>query len=230
VQELLPLLEPLSDPVVRAHYLQRLSRLSLLSEDELSKMASRRSQRAKNVTNGGRSPLEDKQGETKERYLLALLLRHEHLRETGETVPEELLWESANRELLDVWKSTPQSDKVKEAVPAELQAHFERLLSWRLPEMSTKQAEAALLDCLRGLQRRQHTAEARANTALLAEREETLGPSALVEAAVSGRDPESDEMREGVGALQTGHEIGMRIHGKERKVEDGNDAERTVDG
>lgn len=230
VRELLPLLEPLSDPVVRAHYLQRLSRLSLLSEGELSKMGSRRSPSAKNVTNGGRSPLVDTEGESRERYLLALLLRHEHLRKAGMAVPEELLWESANRELLAAWKTTGQSDKVKEALPAELQAHLERLVQWRLPEMSPRQAEAALLDCRRGLERRQHTAQARAITALLAEKEESLGPSALVEAAVSGRDPESDEMREGVGVLQSGHEITMRIHGTKREEEDGNDAERTVDG
>ncbi len=42
VQELLPLLEPLTDPVVRAHYLQRLSRLSLVREDELSRLVVRR--------------------------------------------------------------------------------------------------------------------------------------------------------------------------------------------
>jgi DNA primase len=230
VQELLPLLEPLSDPVVRAHYLQRLSRLSLLGEEELSRMASRKGRRPKSVTIGGGPPLEGTQGESRERYLLALLLRYEHLREPGMAVPEELLWESANRETLGAWKRTPQSDKVKEAVPAELQTHFERLVQWRLPDMSPKQADAALADCIRGLERRQHTAQARAITALLAEKEETLGSSTLVEAAVSGREPESDEIREGVGALQTGQEIGLKIHGIERKEANGENAERTVDG
>jgi hypothetical protein len=230
VQELLPLLEPLSDPVVRAHYLQRLSRMALLSEEELSKMASRRRQTRETVTTRGSAPLEDTQGESRERYLLALLLRYEHLREPGSTVPEGLLWESANREMLDAWKRTPQLDKVKEAVPAELETHFERLVHWRLPDMSPKQAEAALADCLRGLQRRQHTAQARAITALLAEKEEALGSSALIEAAVSGREPDSDEIREGVGALQTGQEIGLKIHGLGRKEDGGDAAERTVDG
>src|SRR3970282_243343 len=42
VQELLPLLEPLTDPGVRAHYLQRLSRLSLVREEELSRLSQRR--------------------------------------------------------------------------------------------------------------------------------------------------------------------------------------------
>jgi DNA primase len=230
VQELLPLLDPLSDPVVRAHYLQRLARLSLLSEEELSRMAPRKGRMPKSVTTGGSPPLEDTQGESRERYLLALLLRYEHLREPGLDIPEELLWESANRETLQAWKRTPQLDKVKEAVPEELQTHFERLVHWRLPDMSPKQADAALADCIRGLQRRQYTAEGRANTALLAEKEELLGPSTLVEAAVSGREPESDEIREGVGALQTGQEIGLRIHGIERKDANGQDAERTVDG
>jgi hypothetical protein len=96
--------------------------------------------------------------------------------------------------------------------------------------MSPKQADAALADCLRGLNRRQNTAQARAMTALLAEKEDLLGPSTLVEAAVSGREPESDEIREGVGALQSGQEIGLRIHGIERKDANGNNAERTADG
>jgi DNA primase len=84
VQELLPLLEPISDPVVRAHYLQRLSRLSLMREEELARLTTRRRpnlRRAAAVTPEGGSPLVDTRGESRrEEFLLALLLRFTELR------------------------------------------------------------------------------------------------------------------------------------------------------
>jgi hypothetical protein len=226
VQELLPLLEPLTDPVVRAHYLQRLSRLSLAKEEELSRMVSRRRRSGRTAEPEAAAPsLGDKRGDARrEEFMLALLLRFPHLREAGLEVPLELLWESANREVLASWKQAPELDTVKESLPEELKGHLERLVTWRLPEFAAGEAEAALADCVKGLERRQHTAHGRASTALLAEKEEELGASALVEAAVGDTEPDDETLKEGVSVLRTGQEIGLRIHGKERKGEDGEPA------
>jgi len=226
VQELLPLLEPLTDPVVRAHYLQRLSRLSLAKEEELSRMVSRRRRSGRTAEPEAAAPsLGDKRGDARrEEFLLALLLRFPHLREAGLEVPLELLWESANREVLASWKQAPELDTVKESLPEELKGHLERLVTWRLPEFAAGEAEAALADCLRRLEERQHRAQGQANTALLAAKEEELGASALAEAAVSDVEPEDETVKEGVSVLRTGQEIGLRIHGKERKGEDGEPA------
>ncbi|TEU01025.1 MAG: toprim domain-containing protein, partial [Dehalococcoidia bacterium] len=232
VQELLPLLEPLTDAVVRAHYLQRLSRLSLVKEAELSRMVSRRRRSGRAAEPEAAAPsLGDKRGDARpEGFLLALLLRFPHLRQAGLEVPPDLLWESANREVLAAWKRAPELDTVKESLPEELKGHLERLVSWRLPELGAREAEAALLDTLKTLDKRQNRAEAEANTALLATKEEELGPSTLVEAAVSDIEPEDEMVREGVGLLRTGQDIGQRIHGTQRKEEDGETAETVIDG
>jgi DNA primase len=226
VQELLPLLEPLTDPVVRAHYLQRLSRLSLAKEEELSRMVSRRRRSGRTAEPEEAAPsLGDRRGDARrEEFLLALLLRFPHLREAGLEVPLELLWESVNREVLASWKKAPELDTVKESLPEELRGHLERLVTWRLPEFAAGESEAALADCLRRLQERQHRAQGQATTALLAAKEEELGASALAEAAVSDIEPEDETVKEGVSVLRTGQEIGLRIHDKERKGEDGEPA------
>ncbi len=226
VQELLPLLEPLTDPVVRAHYLQRLSRLSLAKEEELSRMVSRRRRSGRAVEPEEAAPsLGDRRGDARrEEFLLALLLRFPHLREAGLEVPPELLWESANREVLASWKQAPELDTVKESLPEELRGHLERLVTWRLPEFAAGELEAALADCLRRLEERQHRAQGQATAALLAAKEEELGASALAEAAVSDIEPEDETVKEGVSVLRTGQEIGLRIHDKERKGEDGEPA------
>jgi DNA primase len=232
VQELLPLLEALTDPVVRAHYLQRLSRLSLVKEEDLARMVGPRRRGGQLAASAAGAPsLQDTRGDARrEEFLVALVLRFPHLREAGLEVPEELLWESANREVLVGWKQCPELDMVKEALPEELIGHFERLLVWRLPEFSAEHAEAALADCLEGLAERAHRAQGRANTALLATTEEELGPSRLVEAAVASTEPDEEMMRDGVSVLQTGQEIGLKIHKRERKDEGGEAAESTIDG
>jgi DNA primase len=232
VQELLPLLEPISDPVVRAHYLQRLSRLSLVKEEELSRMVKRRRRSGRRgEPEAAAASLGDTRGETRpEGFLLALLLRFPHLRQAGLEVPPELFWESANREVLAAWKRAPELDMVKESLPEELKGHLERLVIWRLPEFAAKEAEAALLDCLNTLDKRRNRAEAEANAALLATTEEELGPSTLVEAAVGETEPDDETLKEGVSVLRTGQEIGLRIHGKETKEEEGESAETAIDG
>jgi len=226
VQELLPLLEPLTDPVVRAHYLQRLSRLSLAKEEELSRMVSRRRRSGRAAEPEAAAPsLGDKRGDARrEEFLLALLLRFPHLREAGLEVPLELLWESANREVLASWKQAPELDTVKESLPEELKRHLERLVTWRLPEFAAGEAEAALADCLRRLEERQLRVEKQAMAALLAAREEELGASALVEAAASGAEAAEEPMKEAVVLQHRDMETGLRLHAGERKGEDGEPA------
>jgi DNA primase len=232
VQELLPLLEALTDPVVRAHYLQRLSRLSLVKEEELSPMVGRRRRRGGAPEPAAGTPsLQDTRGDARrEEFLVALLLRFRHLREAGLEVPEALLWESVNRQVFVAWKQCLELDMVKEALPEELIGHFERLVIWRLPEFSAEQAEAALADCLEGLEERAHRAEGRANTALLAATEEELGPSRLVEAAIADIEPQEETVKDGVSVLQTGQEIGLKIHRMERKDDGGECADTTANG
>jgi DNA primase len=232
VQELLPLLEPMTDPVVRAHYLQRLSRLSLVREEELSRLvARRRSGRTAPVTDSGVTSLKDTRGDARpEAFLLALLLRFPHLREAGLEIAEDLFWDSANREVLAAWKRSPELDTVKEVVAEELQGHLERLVFWKLPEFPAKQAEEALADCRRRLEERPWRAEKLASTALVAAAEEEMGASTLAQAALADAEPADGALREKVGVLQRDLQIGLRLHGKDRKEDGGETAEPTADG
>jgi DNA primase len=235
-QELLPLLEPVTDRVQRAYYLQWLQRRLQVREDELLGMVTRRrgARRAPEPTAGAASLTDTRGDARREEYLLALLLRFPYLRQAGLEVPEDLLWESVNREVLTTWKRSPESDTVsdmvKEALPEELNAHLERLVNWRLPNFTVKQSEAALADCRERLEKRQQTALGRATAALLAEKEEELGASTLAEAAASDTDPDDDRMKEGVGVSRAGQEIGLRIHGKQQEEDGGEAAETIADG
>jgi DNA primase len=231
VQELLPLLEPLTDPVVRAHYLQRLSRLSLVKEEELARLTTRRRSPRRPttaVTPEGGSPLVDTRGETRrEEFLLALLLRFPELRDAGQDLPEGLFWGAANRELLSAWKHSPELDTVKEALPEELEGHLERLVMWRLPDYSARDAERALLDCRQRLERRLVEAEKRATGALLADREEEMGASALAEAAASEADTQDEMVKEAIDLHRKDVETGLKLHARERK-EPADEAEGTT--
>lgn len=219
VQELLPLLEAVTDAVVRAHYLQRLSRLSLVREEELSGMVSgrRRARRTPEPEVGAPSLGNTRGDARREEFLLALLVRLPHLREAGLQIPEDLLGESENREVLAAWKRSSELDTVKESLPEELKGHLERLINWRLPEYAAKEAEAALADCRQRLERRQVETEKQAMAALLAAREEELGASSLVEAVVSGSEDADETVKEAVNLHRRDMETGLRLHGKEGK-------------
>jgi DNA primase len=225
VQELLPLLEPLADPVVRAHYLQRLSRMSLLKEEELSRMLRRRNTRQAPESAGGAHALTDTRGDARpEEFLLALLIQFPNLREAGLEVPETLFWEAPSREVLSAWRQSPEIDTVKASLGAELNGHFERLLNWRLPEYGEGEAKAALADCVARLERRQTQAERQATAAMLAELEEELGASSLVEAVASGAEPDSETVKVAVNLHRKDMESGLKLHEREREEPGGSPA------
>lgn len=218
VQELLPLLEPLTDPVIRAHYLQRLARMSLVKEEELSRMVTRKGSRRPAETLRGAPSLGDTRGESKrEEFLMALLLRYPQLREAGAEVPEGLLWDASLREILVTWRRTGELDTVKDALGEELKGRFERLVNWRLPEYGPKEAEAAFADCLRRLHRRETEAERQALAAMLSEAEDEVGASALAEAAASDAEHEDERVQAGIGLHRRELETALRLHARERE-------------
>ncbi len=231
-RELLPVVGIVRDAVVQAHYLQRLSRLALVSEGELAAMlaAQRRGTKRGAPERPGRAVgTADARGNTKEEFLLALLLQHPQLRPEGLALEEELLWESENRQLLAIWKRREGIEAVKGALPDEILPHLERLINHRLPSFGPKEARDAFADCRQRLQRRQLMVEKQAITALLAAREEELGASALAEAAVSAA-PEDESMREVVSLHIRDMEAGLKLHRRERSDGGGESVETSIDG
>lgn len=225
VGELMPLLSALIDPVVRQQYLQRLSRLALVRESELATMLARSRSGARGVAPGPersarRAPARPG-GDGREEFLLALLLRHPELGEDGREFPDELLWGSENRELLQAWREADDLDRLRESLSEELATHLERLLERRLPEYDQRGAREALADCRRRLERRQLETEKQLSSALLAAEEEELGPSTLVEAAVTATDVDDERiderMKEAVGLHLRDMETGLRLHRPHRR-------------
>jgi DNA primase len=224
VQEFLPLLAAVTDPVVRAHYLQRLARLSLLSEEELASMLARGTQRRE----AGRQPkpaaaVAAPKGDSREEFLLTLLLRYPELRAEGLEVQEDLLWESLNRQILTSWKRSGELDAVKTELPLELEPYLERLIVRKMPAFDPPQVREAFRDCILRLQRRALETEKQAVSALLATREEEVGASALMEAALS--ETEDSQTKELADLQLRDMETGLKLHGRERS--DGQPAVQT---
>ncbi len=228
VQEFLPLLTAVTDPVVRAHYVQRLSRLALVNEADLGGLMARPRGRGQAPRPAAAAPpAASTSGDNREEFLLALLLRYPQLRKEGLDLPEELLWESENRQVLRAWKQSEESEAVKEAVPLELQAYAERLTQRRLPSFDAREAREALQDCQRRLEHRRMEAEKQAIGALLAAREEEFGATALVEALAAQANDE--QTGEALSLHRRDMEAGLRLHDRERSS--GEDAVETrIDG
>ena len=228
VQEFLPLLSAVTDPVVRAHYLQRISRISLLSEEELAAMLARPGQRRQAQSQQRSTPIiTPSRRDAREEFLMTLLLRYPELREVGIGLKEDLLWETENRLVLAAWKRFPELEAVKNELPVELEPYLERLNLRKMPAFSPQQASEALRDCIMRLERRELELEKQAVSALLATREEEIGASMLVDVALS-ETMGDDRSKELVDLQIRDMETGLRLHGRERS--DGPDAVQTIDG
>jgi len=217
VQDYLPLLSAVGDPVIRAHYLQRLSRIAQVSEEELTSIVSRprgrpdaQMRRPIQSTTRGASILDQR-----EAFLLALLVKYPSLREEGLSISGDLLWDSEARQLLQFWQESESLEVLKTNVPAELMDYFERLILWRIPPFTEADAAKALLDCLTLLEKRVLAADSHATAAQIAGLQEELGgdtiTTAFAEGSVGDVSPELQE------TLQHGEEIGNELHKRERK-------------
>jgi DNA primase len=232
VQKFLPVLSAVTDPVVRAHYLQRLGRLAQTGERELSLMLAPSSWRRDGTTTAAQKPaVATRSGDAREEFLLALLLQHPGLREDGLQTHDELLLSSESRVLLAAWKEMDSDcdagadiEAVKNAVPVELQPYVERLFLRKMPEYDLKEARRALSDCVQRLQWRRLETEKQAMSSLLAEREAEVGATLLAGAA-SGEQIDNERVLEAVSLQAQDMKTGLKLHGRENI--DGRDAAET---
>jgi hypothetical protein len=212
---------PVTDPVVRAHYIQRLGRLAATSERELNAMMAATKPRTSAAAPLSAAPTTPAPVDAKEEFLIALLLRYPSLREEVVDTPEELFWSSENRALFATVKNATQDadaseeiEAVKSALPVELMPYVERLMLRKLPAYDLKEARKALMDCIYRLERRSLEAEKQAVGSLLAEREAEIGAASLAEAA--SREEIDDERVLEVVSLQA-HDMrtGLKLHGRD---------------
>ncbi len=207
--EFLPLLAPVSDPIVRATYLQKVSRLTGTSERDLSVLLSQ-SRSRRTTTREQVQPLAAAgrvRDVRREEFVLSLLLRFSTLRAEGLEFSEDLLWRSENRELLSAWKASPDVGDMSDGLVEELRLHLECVMNQAVPSFNDKEALLALVDCRTRLETRNVEMEKQTTGALLAAQEEEIGATALVE-ATPGDVPG--------GALARDMEAGLKLHNKER--------------
>jgi DNA primase len=224
VAEVLPAIADVSDPVLRAHYLQRLSRLARVSEEELRRELRRRPrQRSESSATaaGERSAppvtsVRVRDGTSaREAYLLSLLYRVPSLAEQGKELSDDLFYISENRELFRRWR---ESEAVAEE-ESELWELYQAVMVSNLPIIETNEAENAFLDCVQRLQHAKIRAVKEASALALADGEARVRPGqvASIARARLGAGDDEETIEDEATALAASQllqdmEAGLQFH------------------
>jgi DNA primase len=223
VAEVMPAIAELTDPVLRAHYLQRLSRLARVSEDELRRELRRRPRQRVASTAGSdtnaaplaATPRFNPASAPRESYLLSLLYRVPALAEQGKALDEDLFYISENRELFRRWSlSEPVSEE-----ESELWELYQLVMQANLPIIETNEAEKAFLDCVLRLRHAKIRAVKEASALALADGEAGVRPGqvasiarARMEAGSAEETSEDDATAFAASQLLDDMEAGLRFH------------------
>jgi DNA primase len=206
VAEVLPAIAEIHDPVLQAHYLQRLSRLGRVSEDSLRRQLPRRTRATGNRRDSSRTA---SSGETSsaasvaprasfrsalEEFCLALLHKAPELRDQGIVIDADLFRLSENRELFARWLD---EQPVREG--EALREHYERVIETRTPQVEMGRAELAFVSCVARLEKARIKAAKEASVLALAEGEAGIRPGEVATIALERLE---------AGKLEDGQEDG----------------------
>lgn len=229
VAEVLPAIGDVRDPVLQAHYLQRLSRLARTSEDALRRQLPRRTagrQTGSAVTSSDPARAATAARAPREEFCLALLYQAAALTPLADRLDEQHFSLSENRELFRRWRA---NQPIREEDGA-LWQHFQRILETRITLTETSQQEEAFLDCIARLQHARMKAVKEVSTLALAEGEVRVKPGQVASiararmTAIVDEDATSDEETSQVASrLLEDMEAGLQFHKQSR----GDEAERT---
>lgn len=154
VKELLPAVAELRDPARRAHYTQRLARLSGVEERvlnaELGQAPRRRSAQPAPGTIERALPAHD----PLEEQLLSLLIQHPELRAQTAALAPSVFERAENRACFEALNGSPTLDAALQALPPELEEHWERLRGAELPPTGVEARDKWAIDCVRRLKER----------------------------------------------------------------------------
>jgi hypothetical protein len=177
----------MADPVVRAHYVQRLARIGRIDERYAEQLvAQARRGRVHLVESGARSPLAPpgRAGRTAtvsgrapaidgEAQLLRLLLASEECREAGLALDGDLFEDSGNRELYTAWRERPGLaaglSGALDELDEEPRERAEALLSRVLPPHEPAELAAMVGEIATRLRERRQHARLRERTTEVAE-------------------------------------------------------------
>ena len=237
VSEVLPTIGEIADPVVQAHYLQRLSRLARIGEDSLRRQLPRRGR--PESLRSGRGSSEHRPAEAvsieqlasrvrrapREEFCLALIFKAPELASTARVaVRDELFSMSVNFELLRRWKN---GEIVTEA-DSELWEHYQVVLQTSTPQIEMGKAEEALLSCVAVLENDRIRAVKEASALALVEGEAGVRPGYVASIASewleAGRaEPGEPDSPEGAVAslLLEDTRVGLRLHAPVEGIQPG---------
>ena len=196
LQELLPIVRIIQEPVNRAHYLQRLARLAQVDEEVVRAELRRspaRAARGVADTPQESAPIEHAQRENQEEFLLALLFRYPELRPEGAGLPPELFVLEEHRAIFSAWRETVDLDAMRRAVHQTLLPNVDRIRSKTPPVYEGARLEAAFRDCVRRIEFRRLSAAKQASTAALSEPEVQQELNVAVKGAYAQLYPDATE-------------------------------------
>jgi DNA primase len=225
VGDVLPAIAEVIDPVLQAHYLQRLSRLARVSEDALRRQMPRRSRPVARRREDDETPASENATpvvnskplrQPREEFAIAMLHVYPSLVGLGRDVPEELFSLSENRELFRRWRA----DEGVSEDETELYEHLQQVLATRIPVHETVQAEEAFLDCVRRLEQGKMRAVKEASALALAEGVAGVRSGQVAAIAHAGlgtgnaiEDSEEDvQAREAAQLLLEDTEAGLKLY------------------
>jgi len=165
VENLLPIVAQISDPIGHAHYQEKLARLVQVSRRDLDnqeaalskvKPARRAKQPKQETIRHTRQPL---LSSPIEEDCLALLLQHPELKNRDENLLSEYFENSENREIFIAWQQADDPASVKENLDAALWEHIDTLinkniLTTQIEERYNKFVLRLREEYLRGLERK----------------------------------------------------------------------------
>lgn len=207
VDRMAPVLQAVRDPVERAMYVQRVARRLQVTEDAVAGRI--RQTLGTPIRNAPR--LMD-QVVSPEGLLLALMLRHPHLRVELRGYPQTLFAEAISRETFGRWLQGEDFDTGDDDDPVI--GYARRLLLRRLPPLSDEEAREAVMTKIREITRERVSQHHAAVTEELADAERRLGANTV--AAFSrelweGTDPGADS-RELAETTIEDYQLGLSIH------------------
>lgn len=211
VDQVVPVLEEVRDPVERGHYVQKIARhLGIHESAVVERLRNRRAppargRQAAEPPKLRRTPVEE--------LLLATLLRYPLLRDDVRHLPADLFTEAVNREAFLRWRhGDPATGDGSEDDPVG--AHMRDLLARRQPELTLPDARRRVSDFIRSILRERLIQRQAALTEQLAEAERTHGARKVEEIAHAAWQgvPLEDETAALAQTVIEELELGLSLH------------------
>ncbi len=221
IEAFLPNVVAIPDPSLRAQYLDRLlarAGLAPPDQDEL-KRALRRASRPASARRPEASAPEAPQPsrplvrDAREEFCLALLFGYPALRERGSQIQPDLFTLAENRELFLAWLDERDAEALGAALDENLREHLQRALARPMPPFDERQQHEALESCLWGIEQERLRLRKRETVLALADVEERLSPSRLVE-SIPLEDGAPDDETEPARVLVEDMEAGRLVHAR----------------